>query len=46
MPFSQAFEIMKKSAIILLHVGFWVCYFILIAIMLAVYYRSNLMERK
>lgn len=33
---------MKKSVIILLHIGFWVCYFILIAIMLAVYYRSNL----
>jgi two-component system, LytTR family, sensor kinase len=32
---------MKKSFIILLHIGFWLCYFILIAIMLAVYYRSN-----
>jgi hypothetical protein len=32
---------MKKSFIVLLHVGFWTCYFILIAIMLAVYYRSN-----
>jgi sensor histidine kinase YesM len=31
---------MKKSFIVLLHVGFWACYFILIAIMLAVYYRS------
>jgi hypothetical protein len=33
---------MKKSFIVLLHAGFWTCYFILIAIMLAVYYRSNL----
>jgi two-component system, LytTR family, sensor kinase len=32
---------MKKSIITLLHIGFWVCYFVLIAIMLAVYYRSN-----
>jgi two-component system, LytTR family, sensor kinase len=32
---------MKKSVIVLLHIGFWVCYFILIAIMLAVYYRSS-----
>jgi len=31
---------MKKSIVILLHVGFWACYFILIAIMLAVYSRS------
>lgn len=27
---------MKKSAIILLHIGFWVCYFILIMVMLGV----------
>lgn len=33
---------MKKSFVILIHVGFWSCYFILIAIMLGVYYRSNL----
>jgi two-component system, LytTR family, sensor kinase len=33
---------MKKSFIVLLHIGFWTCYFVLIAIMLAVYYRSNL----
>lgn len=33
---------MKKSFIILLHIGFWACYFILIVIMLSVYYRSNL----
>jgi two-component system, LytTR family, sensor kinase len=33
---------MKKSVIILLHLGFWICYFILIAIMLAVYYRSSI----
>ena len=32
---------MKKSFIILLHIGFWSCYFILIAIMLGVYYRSS-----
>jgi two-component system, LytTR family, sensor kinase len=32
---------MKKSFIALLHVGFWGCYFILIAIMLGVYYRSG-----
>jgi two-component system, LytTR family, sensor kinase len=33
---------MKKSLIALLHIGFWACYFILIAIMLAVYYRSSI----
>lgn len=33
---------MKKSFIILLHIGFWTCYFILIAIMLGVYYRSSI----
>ncbi len=33
---------MKKSFVILLHLGFWVCYFVLIIIMLSVYYRSNL----
>lgn len=32
---------MKKSFIVLLHIGFWSCYFILIAIMLGVYYRSS-----
>lgn len=32
---------MRKSFILLLHTGFWVCYFGLIAIMLGVYYRSN-----
>ena len=32
---------MKKSVIVLLHLGFWACYFILIAIILAVYYRSS-----
>jgi two-component system, LytTR family, sensor kinase len=35
---------MKKSFIVLLHIGFWTCYFILIAIMLAVYYRSIIHE--
>lgn len=33
---------MKKSFVILLNIGFWVCYFILIAIMLGIYYRSIL----
>lgn len=33
---------MKKSFIVLLHIGFWACYFILIVIMLSVYYRSSL----
>ncbi len=33
---------MKKSFVVLLHIGFWACYFILIVIMLSVYYRSNL----
>ncbi|AUD02066.1 sensor histidine kinase [Spirosoma pollinicola] len=33
---------MKKSFVVLIHIGFWSCYFILIAIMLGVYYRSNL----
>jgi hypothetical protein len=32
---------MKKSVIVLLHIGFWACYFGLIAIMLGVYYRSG-----
>jgi two-component system, LytTR family, sensor kinase len=32
---------MKRSFIVLLHAGFWACYFVLIAIMLAVYYRSS-----
>jgi two-component system LytT family sensor kinase len=41
MPFSQVIQIMKKSFVALLHIGFWACYFILIAIMLAVYYRSG-----
>ena len=33
---------MKKSFVVLLHIGFWACYVIVIAIMLTVYYRSNL----
>ncbi len=33
---------MKKSFIILLHIGFWACYVALISIMLGVYYRSSL----
>jgi two-component system, LytTR family, sensor kinase len=32
---------MKKSIVILIHIGVWVCYFLLIAIMLAVFYRSS-----
>ena len=32
---------MNKSVVILIHVGFWVCYFILIFIALSIYYRSN-----
>lgn len=32
---------MKKSFVLALHLGFWACYIILIAIMLAVYYRNN-----
>jgi len=32
---------MKKSIVVLLHIGFWVCYLLLIGIMLAVFYRSS-----
>lgn len=32
---------MKRSFVILLHVGFWVCYFLLVFIVLVLYYRSN-----
>ena len=32
---------MKKSFVVLIHIGFWACYFILIVIMLGVYYRSS-----
>ncbi len=32
---------MKKSFVILIHIGFWVCYFVLVFIALALYYRSN-----
>ena len=32
---------MKKSLVVALHLGFWVCYIVLIAIMLSVYYRNN-----
>jgi len=32
---------MKKSFVVLLHIGFWLCYWILVAIILAVYYRTN-----
>ncbi len=33
---------MKKSFIVLLHIGFWLCYFLLILIVVSVYYRSGL----
>jgi len=32
---------MKRSLIVLLNVGFWFCYFLIIAIMLGVYYRGS-----
>ncbi|MFV5703412.1 sensor histidine kinase [Flavobacterium sp. XS2P12] len=32
---------MKKSIVILLHIGFWLCYLLLIAIMLTVFFRSS-----
>lgn len=32
---------MKRSIVILIHIGFWICYFLLIAILLAVFYRSS-----
>ena len=32
---------MKKSFVVLIHIGFWACYFIMVFIALALYYRSN-----
>ena len=32
---------MKKSVIVLLNAGFWLCYFLIIAILLGVFYRSS-----
>src|SRR5665648_670185 len=32
---------MKKSVVVLIHIGFWLCYFLLIFIILAVFYRSS-----
>ncbi len=32
---------MKKSAIILLHIGFWACYFMMVGIIVFVYYKSG-----
>jgi len=32
---------MKKSLVVLIHIGFWACYFILVFIALGLYYRSN-----
>lgn len=34
-------RIMKKSFLILIHIGFWACYFLLVFIALGLYYRSN-----
>ena len=33
--------VMKRPFVILLHVGFWACYFLLVFIVLVLYYRSN-----
>ncbi|HMI68243.1 MAG TPA: sensor histidine kinase [Cyclobacteriaceae bacterium] len=33
---------MKKSFVVLLHIGFWACYLLLVFIIVAVYYRSGL----
>jgi two-component system LytT family sensor kinase len=35
------YQIMRKSFVVLLNVGFWTCYVMVILIMLLVYYRSN-----
>ncbi len=35
---------MKKSVIVLLHVAFWLCYFLLVGIVLSVYSRSDVYE--
>lgn len=32
---------MRRSFVILFHVGFWLCYFLLVFIVLGLYYRSN-----
>ncbi|MES2780699.1 MAG: hypothetical protein V4651_12465 [Bacteroidota bacterium] len=32
---------MKKSIIVFLHIGFWVCYLLIITIMVGVFYRSS-----
>lgn len=32
---------MKKSFVVLIHVGFWACYFLMVFIALGLYYRSN-----
>ena len=41
----QQFQIIKKSFVVLIHIGFWACYFIVIRIVLGVYARSILTER-
>ncbi len=33
---------MKKSVVVLLHIGFWACYLLLVVIMVSLYYRSGL----
>lgn len=33
---------MKKYLVVLLHIGFWACYFLLVVIMVSLYYRSGL----
>jgi two-component system LytT family sensor kinase len=33
---------MKKSVVVLLHIGFWICYLLLVLIMVSLYYRSGL----
>ncbi len=37
----DTFKVMKKSVVVLLHMGFWACYLILMGIILAVYSKSG-----
>jgi uncharacterized protein YsxB (DUF464 family) len=39
---SGAGDIMRKSFVVLLHIGFWACYLLLALIMVSIYYRSSL----
>src|SRR5690242_7856859 len=41
-PYRHPLLFMKKSLVVSLHIGFWLCYFILVLIMLGVYYRTIL----